>query len=46
MKKTYIIPTLTVVKIQPQQILAGSVSNNLDGFGGYGGDGDNDDYGD
>ena len=45
MKKKYIIPTLTVVKIQTQQILATS-AEGLDGFGGYKGNGGDDDYGD
>ena len=46
MKKKYINPTLTVVRIQAPQILAASVNNNLDGFGGYQGNGSDDDYGD
>ena len=46
-KKTYITPTFEVIKIQTQQMLASSpTTSGLDGFGGYGGDGTNFDYGD
>ena len=34
MKKTYMIPTLQVVKIQPSQILAGSEIGIGDDYGG------------
>ena len=44
-KKTYIIPACDVIRIQTQQMLAASPSTSgLDGFGGYGGNGVDDDY--
>ena len=46
MKKKYIIPTLTVVKIQTQQILATSANGLDDSYHGYKGYGSDDDYGD
>lgn len=44
-KKTYISPVCEVVKIETQQMLATSVQG-LELFGGYQGNGGEDDYGD
>ena len=44
-KKTYIIPVCEVVKIETQQMLATSVQN-LELFGGWGGNGAENDEGD
>ena len=47
MKKTYMHPTMKVVEIkQRQQLLAGSPTPNLEGFGGYRGYSNEDDYAD
>ena len=48
MKKRYINPAMEVIKIKTShQLLAGSVGiNSLDGFGGYQGNGSENEYGD